>query len=137
MTTATQKQSVDSKGNQVFELTKVKPKEFIESHANATPAFLVDQLRYYRDAENLAKGQSGLIKTMLFARVDPPIQNDASVTDISQYHNRTLKGETRSATVKYVQQSRFDQEAFQKDHPDLFEKYQKTIAFLQVDFDKE
>lgn len=114
-----------------FTLIKRKPKDFIAAHANASPASLLDELREARDAESLAKGQAGMLKTMLFARVEPQILGTAND------HGRTITSDNNSATCKWVVQNRFNTEAFATDHPDLYKKYCGPTEFIQLKYEKE
>lgn len=118
-------------GVKTYELVKRKPKDFIASHENHTVGALLDELRDARDAETLAKGQAGLLKTMLYARHNPPLQG------IAEEHGTVISSENNSATITFVQQSRFDQEAFANDYPDLFKQYQKTTSFTQLKYAKD
>lgn len=114
-----------------YTLQKVKPTEFLANHANATPESLLDELKELRAAETLAKGQAGLVKTMLFARHDPQIRGFA------EEHGTVFKSDNNTATLTWVVQSRFDQDLFQQENPELFKKYQKTTEFVQLKFNKE
>lgn len=110
--------------------------EVVAGLANATPEYLLTEIKTLRDWQKALKKLEGVHQNMLYARLDPPLSSE-TYAEYADRELRGVEGSEVSATIKHVVQARFDTKAFEKDHPDLKKKYTKITEFVQLKFNKE
>lgn len=103
--------------------------EFIKRLHNLSQEVLVDMIVEARQQQKALKQQEGLLTEALKGKTTPPLASSPEPWD-----GRKIQGTTPSHAlqVRVVKQERFDTKGFKAAHPDIAQKFTKTLVFTQL-----
>lgn len=118
-------------------MAKAKTATEFPNLANATQAFLIDEIKRLRDVQKQAKALEGYYAEGLKSRFQDENGNPTPLTEANKksFAGKQFKSDNNILTVEYVEQARLDGEGIRADYPEIAAKYVKPIAFTQFKFE--